>query len=94
MILSLLGTAQAAVYCRNGRTAVPYAKLADFLGKKYKEAPTHLGISGTDFIVLFTNKEKGTMTIVTVTKGLACVIIAAEEWHYNVPAENLFDPEL
>ena len=91
IFLYLFGVAEAVVFCANGRLAVPYASMMKHLGKRYGESPTHLGISGTDFIVLFNNKKKGTMTIISVTKGLACVVTAANEWHYNVPPRSL-DP--
>ena len=75
---------QAAVLCRNGLVAIPFSSMLKILKRQFNEVPTHLGTSGSGTMVQFSNKEKGTMSLVYVNKqGLTCMIGSAEDWEYN-----------
>ena len=58
------------------------AKLADFLKKKYQEAPIGLGVGGSGKTVyeVFTS-QKGTWTVMmTMTTGKSCIMATGHSW--------------
>ena len=58
------------------------AKLANFLKKKYQEAPIGLGVGGSGKTVyeVFTS-QKGTWTVMmTMTTGKSCIMATGHSW--------------
>jgi hypothetical protein len=63
-------------------TCASAAKMETFLKETYGETPEYMGMTpNNSFIVVFTNREKNTYTIIRhFTNGAGCIVGAGSDW--------------
>ncbi len=72
-----------------------FKNMRQALLNQHGEVPTHLGEGVNSFVVVFTNKKKGTYTVVVVgKKGLSCMVAVGKNWHYNPKPEDKLGGEV
>jgi hypothetical protein len=85
-ILAILaGSSPVLAEVPTGATAAAcddHAEVARLLGAKYQEAPVSLGLQSNGYLLeVFSSRQTGTWTIVSVAPdGEACVVAAGEHW--------------
>ena len=84
--LALIATPAAAQQATCGSAD----KVADYLAKKYGEVPEQAGVGGGGgLVVVFSNSQTGTFTIIVRTPdGKACALAAGEGWQRTSKPEE------
>jgi hypothetical protein len=83
---ALLVTATAAMAePADGPPRLPchdYRTIAETLGKRYGETPVSLGLQTNGHVLqVFTSKESGSWTILSVAPtGIGCIVAAGQHW--------------
>ena len=78
-LASIAGKAEAAPQCGN------HDKIADVLGKKFKETRRVMGVVNSKAVMEMFMSPQGTWTmVITDTSGNSCITASGEEWQ-DVP---------